>query len=179
RQRGVVEAVDQQLVGGVLQRLFIVKETDGLSGLRLAHPCLHECGPDWRRGTDRTRDPAPRSRDAEMVALFEDGPNLVKAAGGGRTSGMGGVLAVRFGQLMNGIEDQQNQADKEAEAAPILEVIVPPGRYGQRQNGKDSQQKNHSNLGNLFHESDPGSPMRRAKKAAGRSEASPPVATAP
>ena len=89
-----------------------------------------------------------------MVALFEDGPNLVKAAGAGRTSGMGGML--RLGQLMNGIEDQQNQADKEAEAAPILEVIVPAGRHGQRQNGKDSQQKNHPNLRNLFHDSDPG-----------------------
>ena len=57
RQIGMVEAVDQQLVGGVLQRLFVVEEADGLPGLRLAHPCLHERQAGLAKGRGRTRNP--------------------------------------------------------------------------------------------------------------------------
>ena len=52
--------------------------------------------------------------------------------------------------------------DEEAEAAPILEIVVPAGRDDQRQDGKDSQQKDDSNFRYLFHDSGP-KLLRRAK----------------
>ena len=59
--------------------------------------------------------------------------------------------ATAAGQLVDRIKSQQNAGDEEGETTPILEIVMPAGRHDQRQNGKNSQQKDDPDLRNLLH----------------------------
>ena len=57
-----------------------------------------------------------------------------------------GMFAVAAGQLMDSVEGQQDAGNKEAEAAPILEIVMAARRHDQRQDGEYPQHKDDSDF---------------------------------